>query len=209
MIVGLLTQRSLSAFAAVGGWRTVAEAVVSKALFAVAYLLTGQVAASALVAVGGVAVFAVVRVCTGGKIWQAAAGLVVVGVSASLAGSTGQGAAYYLPSVLIAIGAGVVFLVSMLVRWPVIGLVAGRVSGDGLAWRRDRALRRRYQACTALFAAKFAVQALVSMRLYLSDQVVALGIASTLLATPAAALCAYTCGRILRAGATPRYTDAQ
>jgi hypothetical protein len=50
MSLSMLTRRSLSLFSAVGGWRTVAEGVVSRALFLVVYLLTGQVLASALVA---------------------------------------------------------------------------------------------------------------------------------------------------------------
>jgi hypothetical protein len=201
MTFSVLTQKSLSLFAAVGGWRTVAEVVVSKALFVVAYLPTGRVLTSALVAVGGVVVFAVFRVCTDRKIWQAAAGLIVVGVSALLAGSTGRGVDYYLLSVLIAMGAGVVFLISMLVRWPVIGLAVGGLRGERIGWRRDRVRRRRYQACTAVFLVKFGIQTTVLVPLYLAEQVVALGIASTLLTMPATAVCAYLCWRILRAEA--------
>ena len=54
MSFNVLTQKSLSLFAALGGWRTVAEGVASRVVFLVAYMLTGQVLTSALVAVGGV-----------------------------------------------------------------------------------------------------------------------------------------------------------
>jgi uncharacterized membrane protein len=131
MSLNVLTQKSVSLFAAVGGWRAAAEGVASRALFLVAYLLTGQVVTSALIAVGGVFVFAVIRVCTDRKYWQAAGGLVIVGLSASLAGSTGRGIDFYLPSVLLAVGGGAVFLVSTLVRWPVIGLVVGQRAVNG------------------------------------------------------------------------------
>lgn len=132
MSLSMLTQKSFSLFAALGGWRTVAEGVASRALFLVAYLLTGQVVTSALVAVGGVAVFTVMRVLANRKYWQAALGLGIVGVSALLAGSTGHAVAFYLPAVLMQVGGGTVFLLSMLVRWPVIGLVVGRHAVDGL-----------------------------------------------------------------------------
>lgn len=70
--------------------------------------------------------FAVVRLCTDRKIWQPAIGLIVVGVSSMLAGKSGQTVDFYLTAVLMQAGGGVVFLVSILVRWPVIGLVMSK-----------------------------------------------------------------------------------
>jgi hypothetical protein len=186
-------------FSAVGGWRTVAEGVASRALFLVAFLVTGQVLTSALVAVGGVVVLAVVRLGTGGKAWQPAIGVVVVGVSALLAGTTGHAADFYLPAVLVQAVGGVVFLVSVLVRWPVIGFVMGTVRGEGSAWRRDRRQRRRYYVCTAVFLAKFAITTAVLVPLYSAGAVIQLGIAATVLGgAPAAGVCLYLCWRILR-----------
>jgi hypothetical protein len=195
----MVTQKSLSLFSAVGGWRTVAEGVVSRVLFLVAYLVTGQVLTSALVAVGGAVVLAVVRLCTGGKVWQPVLGLAVVGVSALQAGSTGHAADFYLTAVLLQAAGGVLFLASMLVRWPVIGLVVGTVRGERFAWRRDRLRLRRYYACTAVFLAKFAIGTAVLVPLYLAGTVIPLGIAATLLGgAPAAGVCVYLCWRILR-----------
>ncbi|MEU1879660.1 DUF3159 domain-containing protein [Streptosporangium sp. NPDC020072] len=203
MNLTMLTRRSLSLFAAVGGWRTLAEAVASRALFLVAYLTSGRVSASALIAVVGVLAFAVARVWTDRKYWQAAGGLLVVGVSALLAGSTGRGVDFYLVGVLTSAVGGAVFLVSVLVRWPVVGLVLGAARDDRFGWRRDRARRRRYQRCTAIFLAKFALGTALMVPLYLAGQVVALGIASTLLTTPATGVCAYLSWRILRAETDP------
>ena len=103
--------------------------------------------------------------------------LVLVGVAALLAGTTGRGVDFYLPSILIAATAGVVCLLSMLVRQ-----------------------RRRYQACTAVFLAKFGLPTSVMAPLYLAEQPIALGIAATLFGTPLTALCTYLCWRILRPG---------
>ncbi|MER5649873.1 DUF3159 domain-containing protein [Streptosporangium sp. NPDC002524] len=204
MTLGVLTRRSLTLFAAVGGWRTVAEAVVSKAVFLIAHLLTGRVLLSALVAVGAVAVFAIVRACTDRKYWQAGAGLVIVGVSASLAGGTGQAVDFYLVSVSLPAVAGTVFLVSMLARWPIIGGLVEGLRGERSGWRRDRARLRRYQACTAVFLAKFGLSVTVMVPLYLAERVTALGIAATVLGAPASGLCAYACWRILRTETSPR-----
>ncbi|WP_436757481.1 DUF3159 domain-containing protein [Streptosporangium sp. V21-05] len=207
MTLGVLTRKSLTSFAAVGGWRTVAEAEASKAVFLVAHLLTGRVPLSALVAVGAVAVFAIVRARIDRKYWQAGAGLVIVGVAASLAGRTGQAVDFYLVSVLLPVVAGPVFLVSLLVRWPIIGVLAEGLRGERSGWRRDRARLRRYQACTAVFLAKFGLSVTVMVPLYLAGQVTALGIAATALGTPATGLCAYACWRVLRTEARPREVD--
>jgi hypothetical protein len=195
----MLTQKSLSLFAAVGGWRTVAEAVASQTLFMVVYLLTDQVVTAALMAVGGVVVFTIIRVCTERKFWQPTVGLIVVGVSALLAGATGRGVDFYLPDLIAPAVVGTVFLVSMLVRLPVIGVLVEAVRGDRFGWRHDPVRRHRYQVCTAVFVVKFAITLALLVPLYRADQVVALGIASTVLSTPGTGFCAYVCWRILRA----------
>jgi hypothetical protein len=203
--ISLLTEKSLSLFSAVGGWRTVAESAASRALFLVAYLLTERVPVSALVAVGGVAVFTVVRLCTSRTFWPPVFGLVVVAVSALLAGSTGHAADFYLTAVLLQITGGAVFLLSILVRWPVIGLVMGAIRGERRTWRHDRALRRRYYTCTAVFLAKFGIATAVLVPLYRAGAVVPLGVAATILGgAPAAGACVYVCWRILRGQPRPR-----
>lgn len=198
-----LTQRSQSLFATIGGWRTVAEIFATRVLFLISYLLTGHVLLSALVAVGGVVVFTVVRVWADRKYWQALYALFMVGLSALLAGSTGQGVNFYLPDIVRNVGAAVVLLASMLVRWPVIGLLIGAARGERVSWRRDRVKRRQYQACTAVLLAKFCIAPLVMTPLYLAGYVVALGIAAVLLGTPAIAVCVYFCWRILRTKPPP------
>ncbi|ADD42962.1 DUF3159 domain-containing protein [Stackebrandtia nassauensis] len=203
MNLNALTSTSLSLFDAVGGWRTVAESMASRVLFLVTYLLTEEVLTAALVAVGGVLVFVVVRICTDRKYLAAVVELSVVCFSALLAGGTGHAANFYLPALFTNIGPLVVFLVSMLVRWPVIGLVVGTVRGERFAWRRDPVRRRRYQRCTAMFLAKFAIASAVMLPLYLAEHVTALGIANMLLTSPAAGVCVYVSWRILRVPTDP------
>jgi hypothetical protein len=199
MIARVLTQSSQSLFAAIGGWRTVAEIFASRVLFLTSYIVTRQVVFSALVAVGGVVVLAAFRVFADRKYWQASGGLFMVALSAVLAGSTGEGVNFYLTDIVRNVGAAVVLSLSMVVRWPAIGLLIGAARGDGLSWRRDRVQRRRYQLCTAVFLAKFTLAPLAMTPFYLAGQVIALGITAALVGTPAFALCVYSCWRILRA----------
>ncbi|GAB3886434.1 hypothetical protein GCM10029964_050720 [Kibdelosporangium lantanae] len=104
---------------------------------------------------------------------------------------------FYLPGVVMTVVAGSSVLVSMLIGLPLVGVVVGGAGGDRFGWRRDPATRRRYQLCTALFLAKFALTGSVLVPLYLTGQVVPLGIAATFLTTPPLALCVYLCWRIL------------
>jgi uncharacterized membrane protein len=199
--VELVAARSLSLFAAVGGWRTLAEAVASRAVFLVAYLITGQVGTSALVAVAAVAVLAVGRVLSGGKHWQALGGLLVVGACAALAGGTDRGVDFYLLDVVRSAVAAAVFGASLLVRRPLVGLLVARARGERPGWWRDPDRRRPYARCTALFVAKFALTGAVLVPLYLAGALLPLGIAATLLGAPAMGACAYLCWRVLRRGA--------
>ena len=200
MYLNLLTKRSLSLIDAIGGWRTFAEAIAARVLFLVVYLFTGQVPASALVAVGGVLVFTVIRVrMERKKWWQALVPLAIVGLSALLAGGTGNAIDFYLVEILPDLILGPVCLVSMLLRVPVIGLVVGGARRERLSWRRDRDRLRLYQRCTAIFLAKFVLASVVMVSLYLAGSVVGLGVASTVLATPALAVCVYLSWRMLRA----------
>lgn len=199
MSLDVLTRKSLSLFSAVGGWRTVAEGVASRVVFLVAYLVTGQVLMSALITVGAVVVLAAVRLFTDRKVWQPSIGVIVVGVSALLAGNSGHAADFYLSTVLWQAGGGVLFGLSILVRQPVIGLVLGRLRGERQSWRRDRRRRRRYYLCTTIFLAKFAIATAALVPLYLAGTVIPLGIAATLLGgAPAAGVCLHLCWRILR-----------
>lgn len=199
MTLTALTRKSLSAFEAVGGWRTVAEGVASRVVFLVAYLLTGEVPTSALIAVGAVVVLTAVRVWTDRKYWSAAIGLALVGTSAALAGGSGHAVDFYLPAVVTQAVMAVVFGLSTVAGWPVVGLVLGAARGEGSRWRQDRPRRRLYQRCTAVFVVKCAIATAVLVPLYLADRLTALGIAATLLGgAPALGVCVYLCRRILR-----------
>ncbi|HEY0500328.1 MAG TPA: DUF3159 domain-containing protein [Kutzneria sp.] len=181
--MNLLARKAMTAI----GWRTIAEAIASRVLFLVVYLLTGRVLPAALVAVGGVLVFTTVRLRTERpKWWQAAIPLAVVGLSAALAQGTGHAADFYLPDIVPDLVLAPVFLVSIIVRRPVVGLILRGQQHD------------LYRKCTVIFLVKFVVAAAVMLTLYLTDQVVALAIAGTVLTTPALALCAYLSWRIIR-----------
>lgn len=196
-----LAEKMLGLLEKVGGWRTITESISTRVLFLLLYLVTEQVALSALAAVGWVLAIAVIRWRTERKKWwQAGIPFAVVVVSALLAGGSGHAVAFYLPEIVPSLILGPVFLMSMLIRMPIVGLVIEGVhggSGQRLAWRSDQDIRRRYQRCTAVFLLKFVVAAAVTLPLYVAENVIGLGIAGVF-TTPALVACVYVCWRILR-----------
>lgn len=119
----------------------------------------GWAVAAALVS--GVLI-ALLRLIRHKPVTQAIAGLFGVGIAAFIAYRTGSAKGYFLFGIWSFAAYGGALLLSMLVRWPLIGLLWESVNGRGSAWRSDRKLVRRYDYATAVwvlvFAARFAVQ---------------------------------------------------
>ena len=182
---------------AVGGVRGILEALLPGLVFLTAYsVLTsvvGQDPQAALVpslaaSVGLAVVFTVVRIATKGQPTQAIAGLIGVIASAGLALWTGDARDNYVLGFFTNAAYALGLLVSLLVRWPVIGLVVGFLMGDGVAWRDDRRKYRAAQFLTLVWIGFFIARLVVQVPLYLADNVEALGVTRLLMGVPLYAL---------------------
>lgn len=129
-------------------------------------------------------VIAVLRLARRRPVTQAIAGLFGVGIAAFIAYRVGSAKGYFLFGIWSYALYGSALLLSVLVRWPLIGVLWEGLNGRGNIWRRDRRRVRRYDLATlvwvAVFAARFAVQNL----LYASDQVGWLATARLLMGYP-------------------------
>jgi Protein of unknown function (DUF3159) len=79
---------------------------------------------------------------------------------------------------------GTAFLISVLVRWPLIGVAASFLLGDQATWRRDPVKRRLGTWLTLLWVGLFAVRLIVELPFYLAGRTEALGIARLVLGVP-------------------------
>jgi hypothetical protein len=182
---------------AVGGIRGVLEALLPGLVFLVAYALLTSVAGwqtqAALVpslaaSVGLAVVFTVVRIATKGQPTQAIAGLIGVLASAALSLWSGDARDNYVIGFYTNAAYALGLLVSMLIRWPAIGVIVGFLMGDGTAWRADRRKMRVAQFLTLVWIGLFAARLLVQVPLYLVDNVPALGVSRLLMGVPLYAL---------------------
>jgi ABC-type glycerol-3-phosphate transport system permease component len=190
-----LTGRDL--LGAVGGVRGILEALLPGLVFLVVYSsLTSFAdweAQAALVpalgaSVGLAVVFTIVRIVTKGQPTQAIAGLIGVLASAALALWTGNARDNYVLGFFTNAGYALALLVSLLVRWPALGLIVGFLMGDGLAWRDDRRKYRAAQFLTLVWIGLFVARLVVQVPLYLVDNVEALGATRLLMGVPLYAL---------------------
>lgn len=125
----------------------------------------------AIVAAVGVAVaIAVVRLVRKEPLQPAVSGLFGVGIGAFIAYRTGEAKGFFLLGIWYSAFLATVFFVSVLVRWPLAGVVWHGINGDGQGWRSDRALLRAYSLASLLWAAVFGAKFVVQHWLYDTDQ---------------------------------------
>ena len=144
-----------------GGVPGLIYASVPSVVFVVAEAVAGLHAATALAVGAGVGV-ALLRLLRKESLQPAVSGLVGVAISAFIAYQSGDAKDYFLVGIWGSLAFAVVFFASILVRWPLVGVMWGAMSGGGQAWRADRSARMGYDVATlalvATFAARFVVQ---------------------------------------------------
>lgn len=116
-------------------------------------------------------VIAVMRLVRKRPVTQAIAGLFGVGIAAFIAYKTDSAKGYFLLGIWSYLIYGGALLVSILVRWPLIGVIWEGINGRGTGWRSDRKLVRRYDYATLVWVTVFAARYLVQNYLYDTDQV--------------------------------------
>jgi hypothetical protein len=180
---------SKSLLASLGGWSGIVESTIPATAFLVVYTFTKNVLVSVLVS-GSLSVISIVRQLIIKKpVSQAIVGLVMIGISTYLATrQSGSAKDYFIPGFITNIGYGSVLLVSVLVRWPLIGLAVGYFKGWGVSWRKDKQLRARFDLVTSMWCALFGARLAVEVPLYLTNNIEALGITKLLMGLPLYAL---------------------
>lgn len=178
----------LDLLASVGGVRGIAEAIVPALVFLVSFIITTDVWTSALFAVGLAAAASVVRLIQRQPLTQALAGVFGVAVSAAVALLQDDARGYYVVGFYISAAYGAVFALSMVFKWPLMGLIYGWIRGEGITWQKDLIQRRKYQIATLLMVGVFAARLIVQLPMYWDDNVVALGTARLVMGVPLYAL---------------------
>lgn len=186
-IVGVATdqRQHFDIVEALGGRHGIADSSIPGLAFVAAYAATGNdLETSIWVAVGVGAVLAVVRVLRRETLQFALAGFVGVAIAAFIARQTGRAEDFFLPGLLLNMAYAAAYLISIAVRWPLIGVIVGTLSGEGTAWRRDPVKLRGYSRASWVWVGVFLSRLAVQLPLYLAGAVVALGVARAAMGVP-------------------------
>ncbi|WIA98289.1 DUF3159 domain-containing protein [Curtobacterium sp. MCBA15_004] len=161
---------------AVGGIRGLAESILPGLAFLVVYTITKELVPSVVIPVVVGLVFVVLRLVQRQSVTMSFAGILGVAVSAGLALLTGRAETNFIPGIVINAVWLVGLLVSLAVRWPLIGVVVGFLlpaaeDGSHVDWRADLAKRRVLTVATWVWVGLFALRLAVEVPLYLTAQV--------------------------------------
>ena len=172
----------------VGGVRGITEALVPGMLYLVTFALTQQVMLSVVVPVLAATAAIVLRLAQRKKVMPAIAGLIGVVACSLTTILTGNPEDYFLPGLVTNSLWFLGLLVSVLLRWPLLGFVLGFLSNDTKGWRANQKLRGLAYLTTYLWMALFALRLLVQVPLFLADRTEWLGIARLTMGVPLFAL---------------------
>ncbi len=184
-----------------GGPQGVADSSLPGLLFVIAYSVSGgELTLSAGLAVGLGAALAVFRRIRGESLKFALTGFAGVAIAAFIATRTGRAEDFFLPGLLFNAGYALAYVVSIVIGWPLIGVIIGPITGRGMRWRDEPDLVTLYSRVSWVWVGMFLLRLAVQLPLYLSGSLLALGIARTAMGLPLFLLCLWISWLMLRRG---------
>lgn len=171
----------------IGGTRGLVYSTMPVIAFVVANSARGlntAIVVAAVVAVG----IAVERLMRKESLQPALGGLFGVAVAAGITWYTGSAKDYFLVGIWASLGGAVLFLASVVARWPLAGVLWNSATGKGSIWRADKRSRFYYDVATLVLAGIFGARFVVQQWLYDSDAVGTLGFAKIAMGYPLLAL---------------------
>lgn len=190
-------QESLAAL--LGGRGGALDASLPPLAFVLGWLLGGRsVEVGALAAVACGVVVGAVRVARGGRPRALLLSVALVVVAAYVALQTGRAEDFFLVQIFLNAASALVWAASIVVRWPLLGVVVGLVTGQRFRWRRDPDLLRAYRFASWPWVAQYVLRVLVFGALWLAGEVVLLGIMRAALTWPLQVACIAVSWWVLR-----------
>ncbi|GAC00198.1 hypothetical protein GONAM_14_00570 [Gordonia namibiensis NBRC 108229] len=122
--------------------------------------------AAIIAALTAAALVFVVRLVRREGLTPAISGLLGVAICVFIANRVGDAKGYFLFGIWTTLAYAIAFVISIVVRWPLIGVAWHLVNGQGTAWRKHRRTLRAYDIATALWALVFAARYLAQSELY-------------------------------------------
>ena len=160
---------------AIGGVRGLVESTSPGLLFVVVFLATRELAPALIASLAAAAVAVVLRLAQHTPTTQAFSGVLGVGIGAIWAWRTGEAQNYFTWGLWVNAVWGLGTLVSILVRWPAVGVIVSLLRGADMSWRVGKDamavhLRRRYTWATWIWVGVFGARLAVQVPLWLQGE---------------------------------------
>lgn len=182
-----------------GGWQASTDATLPPVGFVVGWLVSGRsVGWGAAVALVIGVLLAGYRMLRGTRPRAVLLGLLGVAVASVIAVRTGRAADFFVVQLATNAASVLVWLVSIVIRWPLLGVVVGTALRQGGRWRRDPELLRAYGLASWVWVGQYVVRVTVFAVLYAANATVALGVARVALTWPLVAACVAVSAVVLR-----------
>ena len=188
---------------ALGGRRGMVEAALPTIGFTLAYLPTRELRPALLLGVGLAVVLLAIRVVQRQPVQFVVNSLFGIAIAAFVASRTGRAEDVFLPGIVYNAVYTVLLALSILVRWPLVGLMIASVTGDLTSWRADPAVVRLCSRLTWILVVPCAIRVLVQAPLYLAGEVGWLGLTKVVLGWPLQVAALATMAYLLARGRTP------
>lgn len=146
--------------------------------------------AAVIAALSVAAVILVWRLVRRESAQPAISGFIGVGICALIAYLMGESKGYFLLGIWSSLLWAAVFLVSIVIRRPVVGYIWGWVNGHDRAWRGVRRAVLAFDIATLTWVLVFASRFVVQRQLYDADQTGWLGVARIAMGWPLTAVAA-------------------
>lgn len=176
---------------AIGGVRGLVESVLPGLVFVVLYVATSDLRLCLIIAAATSVVAVVLRLVQGTPVTQALSGILGVGIGVIWAWRSGESKNFFAWGLWVNAAWFLGALVSIVARWPAVGLLVGLLRGEDTTWRtapEHQELRRRYVLATWVWVVLFGSRLAVQVPLYVGSTVGWLGTAKLVMGIPLFAL---------------------
>lgn len=181
-----------------GGRRAALDATVPVVAFAAAYYATGRsVGWGAGAAVAVAAALATWRWARGTRPRAVLLGILGVCAAAAVALYTGRGEDFFLLQIVSNTASAVAWALSIVLRWPLLGVVVGTLLGQRTRWRHDPALLRAYGRASWVWVLQYVIRLAVFLPLWAAAEVGWLATARIVLSWPLVATVIAVSGVVL------------
>jgi intracellular septation protein A len=169
---------------ALGGKKGIIDSTIPSLIFLLTYNVTHNLKACLYISIATAVLLLICRLIKRDTLTHSISGFIGIAFCGWFAWKTGEAKDYYAPSLWKNSAFALVYLISILIKWPLIGVLLGPILGENLNWRKNPARMAAYKKATWIWFALFAIRLVVQYPLFKANQLNALGVANIFLGFP-------------------------